>query len=224
MAVDEHNKARFDAAKADIKKAFGWILVFFVVTEVIFFLLNLYEATLGAPTLKGAPIAYKHLATEKSHPFPLYSGRESRVAHKSAIWKFPDVSSCLTWSEQFTKTPDLRNMSWWSLSTAEDADVCLFRIFSSIESVDDVIAWVGSLGLNITFRRKIRRQRMYRFDEKMPGMQLNMTWGLREKGPMFFAWGWRRVIVTLFAWGANTQMYFTQDSRVVRISSGFTFH
>ena len=92
---------------------------------------------------------YQTLANESDVPFLKHGEPPNKDEHKVAVKKWPDVRSCLIESERKKKTPDIRLIDWDQLYTVDEADVCLFRIFSSIGSVGGVIKWLEYHGFEI---------------------------------------------------------------------------
>lgn len=80
---------------------------------------------------------------------PYLSSGEPPVRPKdiAAAQRFADVRSCLVPSEQDADMPDLRKIDWARIRTREQASVCLFRIFSSLETPERAVTWLAAQGL-----------------------------------------------------------------------------
>jgi len=93
-------------------------------------------------------IEYQHLATQKSDPF-LFLGVVMTPEHprwsqfRWAIWKYPDARSCLTSEEAKSENPNLLQIDWARVGTGAGEEVCAFRIFSSLGSVDLIETWLS---------------------------------------------------------------------------------
>ena len=145
------------------KKLAIYTLVFIIGAQIILFALNLYDRTLGAPTFEGPPIPYKQLASEKSHPikYDRISFRKDLIP--GSFWfyvdrylfepdwsmargKFLTVRSCLHYTERDKEKPDLRKVDWSRMGSQLEINICLFRIFASLGTVDGAIAWLKTQG------------------------------------------------------------------------------
>ena len=221
--MDEHNKARFDAAKSDLKKGFGWFLVFFVVTQGTFLLLNLYERTLGAPTFEGPPIPYKQLATEESHPF-LYYGSPP-LAHRqdliTPVKKFPDVRSCLVRSEHRSEVPDLRKLDWKRMHKTEDVNVCFFRIFTSIGNAIGSLRWINEQGFQVVKRRSAYKGELVGREKSITrereGFVIEFDWNTTEQGNLFPSWGWGKLWANLIHRKTWTRLVWSHKMKLKQI-------
>jgi hypothetical protein len=98
-------------------------------------------------------ITVKRLSAETAFPFlrtnrPLsdFPKHPDYEKHHAAVTRFPDVRACLMDSEREKQTPDLTRFDWSKIKAKYDARVCLFRIFSSIGSIDGSRLWLESQG------------------------------------------------------------------------------
>ena len=90
-------------------------------------------------------------------------GPSSRIKgrYSRAVWRWPDVRSCLVRSERQQETPDLRNFNWRNMRADAHIEVCMYRIFASLGSPKKSKLWLESQGLqntkivNRTARKKI---------------------------------------------------------------------
>ena len=99
---------------------------------------------------KSPPIAYKQLVTETSHtsfiknPAPGYPKPE----FISAVNKFPTTQDCLIESEKKAETPDLRLIDWKIITSRVELNLCLKRIFQSLEDWEAIKLWASFHYLN----------------------------------------------------------------------------
>lgn len=100
---------------------------------------------------KDAVIPYARLTDENSYPFvgiqpSLEIGISPKLHpkrdHAKAISRFPTVRDCLIKSEQKKDMPDLRLIDWDKIRTMADADVCTWRIFSSLGTPERAKNWL----------------------------------------------------------------------------------
>lgn len=93
------------------------------------------------------PIPYVRLAKQETEPF-LFLGKVVDEDHprsgdyKRALRRFPDVRSCLVEKEREKPKPDLRQIDWDKIRNIKDIDVCVFRIASSIEDIENIKLWL----------------------------------------------------------------------------------
>ena len=83
-------------------------------------------------------IPYVQLTTEKTHPVSYHS--PERV---NAIKTFATTRDCLIESEQLADDPDLRLIDWKNIRSRPALEVCLWRIFSSLEDFQSILKWVS---------------------------------------------------------------------------------
>jgi len=84
-------------------------------------------------------MSYERLTDEINSPFQ--RGVSDRD-YTAALVKFPDTKSCLVKEEQNKARPDLRFIDWDKIRNVEDADVCVWRIFSSLNSSARANQWL----------------------------------------------------------------------------------
>lgn len=112
-----------------------------------------FALPIGATVMKSPafaePFPYKLLSSEESVPFLKHGKPPIKDEHKVAVKRWPGVRSCLVESERKKQKPDIRRIDWGQLYTVEEADVCLFRIFSSIGSMKGSIEWLLFHGFKI---------------------------------------------------------------------------
>jgi hypothetical protein len=87
------------------------------------------------------PMPYVRLAKQETEPF-LFLGRVVEEGgpqygnYQRALRRFPDVRSCLTEAERGRGQPDLRQIDWKLMRDTYDIEVCVFRIATSVSSMD----------------------------------------------------------------------------------------
>lgn len=102
------------------------------------------------------PFPYKFLSSEENTPFLKFGKPPHKKDHKIAVERWPDVRACLVESERTKKMPDIRQIDWDQFYIHEEADVCLFRIFTSIGSMEGTIQWLKHHGFKIDGPRGTR--------------------------------------------------------------------
>ncbi len=113
---------------------------------VCYLYLRLYPP--NVPTISGEFIPYDHLATEDTDPF--LSGGKAPVKGSRIIavaMRHNNVRDCLKYSERKAQIPDLRLVAWYRIRSDEVADVCLFRVLSSLGTPERAMVWLWSQGL-----------------------------------------------------------------------------
>lgn len=93
------------------------------------------------------------LSEESTHPFR----NRGRGVHEEpvksrygkAVRKHPSVRSCLEESEQNTSTPDLKKFAWGEFKGTAHVTVCMFRIATSYESIEDFRDWLHHQGFSV---------------------------------------------------------------------------
>jgi hypothetical protein len=93
------------------------------------------------------PIPYVRLAKQETEPF-LFRGKIVDRDHPhykhygKALRRFPDVQSCLIEDQREKPQPALRQIDWDQIETAQEIDICVFRIAASIDDVKLTKAWL----------------------------------------------------------------------------------
>ncbi len=162
---------------------------------------------------KAAIIPYARLTDEQSYPFvglnpSLAIGISPKLNpkrdHAKAISRFPSVRDCLIRSEQKKDRPDLRLIDWDKIRTMADADVCTWRIFSSLGTPERAKQWLVFHGAHRVSPR--RNEISGKWEKKMgglpyptrsfhkrllsPGMFVSSIWGEDGNLQKLF-WGWQ---------------------------------
>ena len=86
---------------------------------------------------QSAPIPYKQLTPISALPITFQSPEYSE-----AIKSYPTTRDCLIESEKLSHTPDLRLIDWTRIHQRAHLDVCLWRIFSSLDDFQSIIKWM----------------------------------------------------------------------------------
>lgn len=63
-----------------------------------------------------------------------------RTRYGPIVARYPDAASCLEGGAEPREIADAR-INWQAVGTREEAEVCLFRLFAKIGSLDGVILW-----------------------------------------------------------------------------------
>ena len=89
-------------------------------------------------------IPYEYLSSEQTDPY-LVSGQPPTIwADVRAAKRWPNVRSCLERGERNAEKPNLVKIDWNRMRRAEDIEVCMFRIFSSIRTETGLVHWFES--------------------------------------------------------------------------------
>jgi len=96
-------------------------------------------------------LEYNILSSEKTHPHS-YKRNEKYDATKV---KYSHVRDCLIESERDSRQPDLRLIDWAQFNNSQDINVCLWRIFNSINNVEGITEWMEFHRLSVRERVSI---------------------------------------------------------------------
>jgi hypothetical protein len=137
------------------------------------------------------PIPFQRLSDERHFPFLMFGRpisywkeRSDYAEYRAAAARFPDVTSCLFDSERQKKAPNLALFDWNKIKSNEEAEVCMFRVFSSIGGVEGASKWLESQGFKIWSIEKptsIMEQR----GQKDSDTQIYASWSIKECGERF---------------------------------------
>jgi hypothetical protein len=103
------------------------------------------------------PIPFKRLSDEKNFPF-LDSGRPLSYLknkapnyneYRAAVSRFSNVRACLIAQEKEEQHPNLTRFDWNEVKAQEDAEVCIFRVVSSLGGADETKQWLNSQGFEL---------------------------------------------------------------------------
>jgi hypothetical protein len=81
-----------------------------------------------------------------AHPLSDFPKHPYYEEYRAAVTRFPEVRACLLDSEKEKQTPNLTRFDWNKMNSTFDAEVCLFRVFSSIGSIEESRQWFESQG------------------------------------------------------------------------------
>ena len=132
-------------------------------------------------------ISYTHLTNEDSHPFVyadvnypfnLFARISAKKRRDVAIEKFPDTRSCIIIAMREPQKPDLRLLDWDSFQSLEEVNVCLWRIFSSLETPEKVEKWFYFQNVKSISSRPVLNQEHYTTDY-IVGHHMIATWSIR---------------------------------------------
>lgn len=164
-----------------------------VVIGVIFVVANM-NARQVANIMKAretaAPITYKRLSTEKEFPFLLSSKRlrghkknfsSSRYkSYQQAIASWPDVRSCLIAAERKKEQPNILLFDWQQVHSTEEAEVCLFRVMSSLDDIDKAMKWFQAQGFDSV--KKLNSSSSGIGPDPWGQEYFSATWFMKSKG------------------------------------------
>jgi len=132
-----------------------WLLGLYTIPRFPFGPYTLYGGMTAQQ--RTAKIPYQTLSNEKTHPYRI-SGQKIDPDKlgpqiRNAIKRWPDVRDCLIRSEQDKKDPDLRLIDWDLFWTREEANVCLWRIFTSFGTDESVMRERAKMWLRFQFHK-----------------------------------------------------------------------
>jgi hypothetical protein len=164
------------------------------------------------------PIAYVRLSTQETDPF-LKQGKIVDEEHadwegyRGPIRKFSDVRSCLTEDQRYAQFPDLRKVNWPRLlGQRNEAEVCVFRIVTSLLSVDAIETWALSLDMNVS---ELGRTKSEDYQSKYP-MEPRFNLGLGWTGDQYrerVAWS-PLGLLNKFIYGYSITVTFSENMQV----------
>lgn len=140
------------------------------------------------------PVPVKRLSGESSDPF-LFQGRtvsgdaQLYGRYRRSINRFPDLTSCLYESEPHANSPDVRLFAWQKIHSVEDAEVCMFRVFSSIGDPHKAKEWLIGQGFADAEQdivpASVMRLSGLSQGEELPGVLVVASWPIDMCGYKF---------------------------------------
>lgn len=123
-------------------------------------------------------LTYKQLTTESSYPFAL--GRLDIIDeyHHEAIKAYPTVRDCLIEKEKLSDNPDLRLIDWKTIRLRSELEICLWRIFTSLEDFDTILKWMDFHHIEWGRQQKpsVRKYADLRGGVNADGVQVKYAW------------------------------------------------
>lgn len=178
------------------------------------------------------PIPYKVLSDQSTHPF-LYGGAGQQF--RDAIRKWPTVKSCLVWSERGKTQPDLRLIDWNQFSDTKDAEVCIWRIMSSLNNAAAAHEWMNfhriwTSGVETTDTYVYpQKYEVYpnslanvRDGTKVEVLLLQGQRNLEVDGLLFPNKGLSRISARAFVFGQSFTVTWTDKNELLRVDVGMT--
>lgn len=141
-------------------------------------------------------IEFDHLATQKTDPF-LFNGKIVDDEHpqwkryKRALRRYPDVLSCLTDTGYDAVTPNLLKFDWDNVGTSFEAEICVFRVASSLGNSCRTIGWLEYQGFSHNGLNRTYSNNYQPYFETQTISQITARWPIehyREITPSLFAW------------------------------------
>ncbi|MES0823861.1 hypothetical protein [Ruegeria sp. SCP11] len=130
-------------------------------------------------------IEYNHLADQETDPF-LFLGKVVDKLHpqwtryRRVLRRYPDVVSCLVESEREKKEPNLLKLDWDRIGTGSGAEVCVFRVASSLGSADRTLTWLQYHKFRFSgLNRRWSQNFQPRFDTQ-PIYQVTARWSIEQ--------------------------------------------
>lgn len=161
------------------------------------------------------------LSTEETNPFRI-AFRVVDHDHprwsqfRSAINGYETARDCLVLEEMQSENPDLLAIDWRRIGAGAGAEVCLFRIFSTLNSQEAVTNWLHFHEFDVGEPHyPILRDHVSANEQ--PSMRLSGSWtqeALYQR--------WPTLIYRLSDWGMTysyvVQVHFLPDGTVFRVS------
>jgi hypothetical protein len=85
---------------------------------------------------------------------PFTTSTDMNVGHYAALRRFPDLASCL-WGRRDLSSESLERFAWNRIDIDEEAEVCLFRVMSSLGGPAKAVDWFRSQGLRASIAPEI---------------------------------------------------------------------
>ena len=79
------------------------------------------------------------IATKENHP--LYGGMLSKN-YNIAFKRFNDTQDCLINDQKSSANPDLRLIDWDQFQSLQEAELCIWYIFTSLENPTEAEKWI----------------------------------------------------------------------------------
>jgi hypothetical protein len=177
------------------------------------------------------PVPFKRLSDEKNFPFLMF-GHPPSVWHKNqdyeaireSVARFPNVRSCLIKSEKEKQIPNLTLFDWNAVKGTKDAEVCVFRIATSIGGIEGTKQWLISQGLGITDVMEIPASIVSLTGEQKPGTRINASWSTKICGLRFREIPFSpldQLYQRLIAYGVWFSIEYSADERVSNVIINF---
>lgn len=132
----------------------------------------------------------------------------ARSAYQSSVASFPDLQSCVAPSEDPNLRVERATLRWDTFGTRYDAEICFFRLFHALGSVDRVKAWLAKEKFN-PVSTAAENDPSWKGRDRATGASeiLMTTWSRKEKGAL---WGtpWYRITAPLRTRGGGLTIYF----------------
>ena len=195
---------------------------------VVFAGLSGYDrAGADAPEVSGPPIEYDHLANQETDPF-LFSGKLMDENHpqwsryRKALHEYSDVRDCLIETEKFKDNPNLLRINWQELNKRPDIEVCLFRIFRSLNSISRIRKWLEFHEFqNIRYSR-IFSESYIPQSQTEPVAGIFGSWSAEETLNRLPTFMWR-----VFGWtllqGTSITVKLSESGEIVGVGLSYTY-
>lgn len=181
------------------------------------------------PEQRAAKPPFVVLSDERTHPF-LYGARPLKQEWLTAVSKWPSVRSCLVKSERSKPKPDLRLMNWDAFRVSADAEVCLWRILSSLQDPELAVEWVkfhGMITKGLETRKKWVRPKAYNVyppsvaeDETRRQIDTKVVQGVRnlsETRALFPSRGILSIGPNIISYAESLHLEWTAEGELMRV-------
>jgi hypothetical protein len=154
---------------------------------------------------------------EASKPFKSASGQgEPGWLYWLPIKRFPDTRSCLTAPQRRVETPDLLAFDWAAMSSGEAVEVCLFRVLSSIGSVEGARHWFHRQGYSTT-----EPVPSFRDPDRIVALNAGRLFSY-EVAPKWPSWGLQKWRIWSTAHSETLVIRWSRDGELISVDTSWT--
>lgn len=188
-------------------------------TKVVNFLVPYDDSYFELPLLD-----YGHLANQETDPF-LFLGKTVDETHPQwskyaqVIRRYDDVRDCLIKSERNSENPNLSLIDWKRVGTGRGAEVCVFRISSSLGSIDWTMQWLSNQRFNHRGTARVFSESFTPHFDTQPVSNLSAQWSIdqyREYKP-----SWLHSLFNFdIIYGYTLAVGFDQNNRITGVNVG----
>ncbi len=103
----------------------------------------------------------------------------------AAMEKFPNAGSCIAPLENRSEMRSESGFNWQNLSSNEEAEVCLFRVLSGLETLKEIQEWLEREGLELSESRDYTASQLKNAGLTGSVTEVSMRWNNKEKGALY---------------------------------------
>lgn len=148
------------------------------------------------------------------HGRPLVPGSSLYRIYVGSMQRFPDLSSCLSDGEGSNNL----NINWRNMGSSQDADVCLFHVFSALPDDEEMMRWLRRAGFSKV--TAIRRGFGLPMSSDKSAVDMQAIWTTAEKGPLYGGF-FERIAVGILDTPVSVSISLNKDSDVIDVNFGY---